>query len=269
MWVYPSDEVRTSPEPTALLPQLPAESGTLKQPVPEPLNAGEAMPDGVAQQPERLHRRMRHASRDCCLLAAAFLLGTAAAGALQAVCDASQQEMLSYFLQCWCGLFSISATPSAAGLFCAEYAALAAAATLLLLLGLSAVGPVCIFLFTMLYGLGNGLLSAQLLAGADGKSILALLLLGIPAACAASCLCMFGAAALQVSGRIRAYSFRKTGRTSLFRGAGTDGAVSAGDRGIFAAVRRSDRARVSGRKNPLTSAFLAMPPRVCYNKENG
>lgn len=72
MWVYPSDEVRTSPEPTALLPQLPAESGTPKQPVPEPLNAGEAMPDGVAQQPERLHRRMRHASRDCCLLAAAF-----------------------------------------------------------------------------------------------------------------------------------------------------------------------------------------------------
>ena len=78
------------------------------------------------------------------------------------------------------------------------------------MLGLSAVGPVCIFLFTMLYGLGNGLLSAQLLAGADGKSILALLLLGIPAACAAGCLCMFGAAALQVSGRIRAYSFRKT-----------------------------------------------------------
>lgn len=65
-------------------------------------------------------------------------------------------------------------------------------------------------LFTMLYGLGNGLLSAQLLAGADGKSILALLLLGIPAACAAGCLCMFGAAALQVSGRIQAYSFRKT-----------------------------------------------------------
>lgn len=208
MWVYPSDEVRTSPETTALLPQLPAESGTPKQPVPEPLNAGEAMQDGVAQQPERLHRRMRHASRDCCLLAAAFLLGTAAAGALQAVCDASQQEMLSYFLQCWCGLFSVSAPTSAAGLFCAEYAALAAAATLLLLLGLSAVGPVCIFLFTMLYGLGNGLLSAQLLAGADGKSILALLLLGIPAACAAGGLCMFGAAALQVSGRIRAYSFR-------------------------------------------------------------
>ena len=46
MWVYPSDEVRTSPETTALLPQLPAESGTPKQSVPEPLNAGEAMPAG-------------------------------------------------------------------------------------------------------------------------------------------------------------------------------------------------------------------------------
>ena len=54
----------------------------------------------------------------------------------------------------------------------------------------------------------------------------------------------------------------ENGRTSLFRGAGTDGAVSAGDRGIFAAVRRSDRGRLSERKNPLTSAFLAMPPRV-------
>ena len=61
----------------------------------------------------------------------------------------------------------------------------------------------------------------------------------------------------------------ENGRTSLFRGAGTDGAVSAGDRGIFATVRRSDRGRLSERKNPLTSAFLAMPPRVCYNKENG
>ncbi len=29
MWVYPSDEVRTSPEPTALLPQLPAAAGVL------------------------------------------------------------------------------------------------------------------------------------------------------------------------------------------------------------------------------------------------
>ena len=209
MWVYPSTEAQALQENQNLLPQLPAALST-ERPAVEPVNEPEVPAAVKATSIENPRRHTQHASRDCCLLAAAFLIGTAVAGSLRAVCDASQQEMLSYFLQCWCGLFSVSAPTSAAGLFCAEYAALAAAATLLLLLGLSAVGPVCIFLFTMLYGLGNGLLSAQLLAGADGKSILALLLLGIPAACAAGCLCMFGAAALQVSGRIRAYSFRKT-----------------------------------------------------------
>lgn len=209
MWVYPSTEAQTLQERQNPLPQLPAAPSTELSAVgaddkPEPLTTAREKP------PESPHRHAQHASRDCCLLAAAFLIGTAAAGSLQAVCDASQREMLRYFLQRWCGLFSASALPSAAGLFCTEYAALAAAATLLLLLGLSAVGPVCIFLFAMLYGLGNGLLSAQLLAGADWKNILALVVLGIPAACAAGCLCMFGAAALQVSARIRAYSFRKT-----------------------------------------------------------
>lgn len=211
MWVYPSIEAQTLQEKTNPLPQLPAALSTEVPTVgaadkPEPLTTAKEKP------PASPHRRTQHTSRDCCLLAAAFLIGTAAAGSLQAVCDASQQEMLTYFLQRWCGLFSVSALPSATGLFCAEYAALAAAATLLLLLGLSAVGPVCIFLFAMLYGLGNGLLSAQLLAGADWKSILALVILGIPAACAAGCLCVFGAAALQVSARIRAYSFHKTAR---------------------------------------------------------
>lgn len=209
MWVYPSIEARTLQEKTSLLPQLPAALST-ELPTAEAANRPEPLTTAKEKPPASPHRRAQHASRDCCLLAAAFLIGTAAAGSLQAVCDASQQETLGCFLQRWCGLFSVSALPSAAGLFCTEYAALAAAATLLLLLGLSAVGPVCIFLFTMLYGLGNGLLSAQLLAGADWKNILALVMLGIPAACAAGCLCMFGAAALQVSARIRAYSFHKT-----------------------------------------------------------
>ena len=211
MWVYQSNEVEPVAETGIPLPQLPA----AVEPV-ESLPAAavqmeepEALPKDVPLPEPRRKSRKLHASRDCYLLAAAFLLGTAAAGSLQAVCDVSQQEMLRYFVQCWCGLFSVSALPSAAGLFCAEYAALAAMATLILLLGLSAVGPVCIFLFTMLYGLGSGLLSAQLLAGAGWKSILGFVVLGTPAACAAGCLCLFGAAALQVSGRIRAYSFRK------------------------------------------------------------
>ena len=269
MWVYPSDEVRTSPETTALLPQLPAESGTPKQSVPEPLNAGEAMPDGVAQQPERLHRRMRHASRDCCLLAAAFLLGTAAAGALQAVCDASQQEMLSYFLQCWCGLFSVSAPTSAAGLFCAEYAALAAAATLLLFAGPVRCGAgVHLFVYDAVRpwqrpfiraAAGGGRLEEHPRFVAAGHSGRLCRRLPVHVRCSST------AGERAHPGLL----LPENGRTSLFRGAGTDGAVSAGDRGIFAAVRRSDRGRLSERKNPLTSAFLAMPPRVCYNKENG
>ena len=208
MWVYQSNEVEPAVETGIQLPQLPAAVESVESLPEAPMQADDAR-EAVPQDAPRIRRKL-HASRDCCLLAMAFLLGTAAAGSLQAVCDASQQEMLRYFLQCWCGLFSVSALPSAAGLFCAEYAALAAMATLILLLGLSAVGPVCIFLFTMLYGLCSGLLSAQLLAGASWKSILALVVLGIPAACAAGCLCLFGAAALQVSGRIRAYSFRKT-----------------------------------------------------------
>lgn len=214
MWVYQSNEVEPAVDTGTLLPQLPAAVEPIEAlpDVPMQTEKLEAPSEDVPLPVPELRRKGRklHASRDCCLLAAAFLLGTAAAGSLQAVCDASQQEMLRYFLQCWCGLFSVSALPSAAGLFCAEYAALAAMATLVLLLGLSAVGPVCIFLFTMLYGLGSGLLSAQLLAGASWKTILAFAVLGIPAACAAGCLCLFGAAALQVSGRIRAYSFRKT-----------------------------------------------------------
>ena len=40
----------------------------------------------------------RHATRDCWLLAAAFLLGSSAAGVLQAVCDARQAELLRYYL---------------------------------------------------------------------------------------------------------------------------------------------------------------------------
>ena len=259
MWVYPSDELRTSPETTALLPQLPAESGTPKQPVPEPLNAREAMPDGVAQQPERLHRRMRHASRDCCLLAAAFLIGTAAAGSLQAVCDASQQEMLSYFLQCWCGtLFG----------FCAN---VCSRAVLRRVCGPCRCGNAAAFAGPVRCGAGVHLFVYDAVRPWQRPFIRAAAGGGrrekhprFVAAGHSGRLCRRLPVHVRCSSTAgeRAHPgllLPENGRTSLFRGAGTDGAVSAGDRGIFAAVRRSDRARLSGRKNPLTSAFLAMP----------
>lgn len=226
MWVYEPQKPETEgtiliPEHTAL-PLLPQETAGQEQPVSDSRPAEQTTPPGKTVTPSKRSRAARKKpTRDCWLLAAAFLLGTAAAGWLQAVRDAQQGEALAYFLSIWQGMFTVPDLHAASKLFCAEYAALTAAATLLLLLGLSALGPVLIFLLSMLYGLGNGLLFAQFFTGMEWKAALALLLLAaVPAACAAGCLCVFGASALQVSARIRAYSFRQQGGQA-FSGART------------------------------------------------
>lgn len=110
------------------------------------------------------------ASRDCILLAAAYLFGTLMAGVLQALCDAEEMETLAYYLDCWRGVFAASSAAQAVGLFGAELAVVLGAAAVFLLLGLSAVGPLPIFLFAMLYGTGSGLLSAQLLDSSGQNS---------------------------------------------------------------------------------------------------
>lgn len=209
MWVY-------QPETSVL--QLPED--TTKENVPKEANEVSVVQAELSSKPApllpvppkqcqvHLPRSLSRATRDCCFLAAAYLLGAAASGVLQAVCDAGQWAWLTYYLEAWRSLFQIGSAQTAAVLFGAEYAALAAAATVLLLLGLSALGPVLIFLFSMLYGLGSGLLVTQGIGAAGWKGVLLFLLLsGIPAALATGCLCVFGACALQVSGRIRAYSF--------------------------------------------------------------
>ena len=77
----------------------------------------------------------------------------------------------------------------------------------LLLLGLSAIGPVPIYLFTMLYGAGAGLLTFQLFSGIPlPQALFFLFISGIPAALAAGALCWFGSCALEVSGRLHAFS---------------------------------------------------------------
>ena len=107
-------------------------------------------------------------------------------------------------------MFAASSTAQAVGLFGAELAVVLGAAAVFLLLGLSAVGPLPIFLFAMLYGTGSGLLSAQLLNNLGAKQlVLFLLTASLPTALAAGALFLFGASALQVSSRIHAYSFRK------------------------------------------------------------
>lgn len=205
MWVY--QETKTNA--AALVPTLPEDT------------AGESLAEKEAMTPvskplaelppqKAPRRKPFQASRDCILLAAAYLFGTLMAGVLQALCDAEEMETLAYYLDCWRGVFAASSAAQAVGLFGAELAVVLGAAAVFLLLGLSAVGPLPIFLFAMLYGTGSGLLSAQLLDSLG--AILFLLTASLPTALAAGALCLFGASALQVSSRIHAFSFGRGGK---------------------------------------------------------
>ena len=207
MWIYE----QTKPEESfSLLPQTVSLPVQTAEPALPPVPAQAAEPAEQLQPKEPYTPAKRHATRDCWLLAAAFLLGCTAAGVLQAVCDARQAELLRYYLEAWQGLFTPSGMQGAVQLFGMEYLALGLVVSLFLVLGLSALGPVMIFGNMMLYGLGSGLLMVQLCAAGGWKAILpALLWTGLPAAVASGCLCFFGACALQVSSRIHAYSFRK------------------------------------------------------------
>jgi len=208
MWVYQETETNAA----ALVPTLPEDTAG------ESLAEKEAMTpvsEPLAELPPQKAPRRKpfQASRDCILLAAAYLFGTLMAGVLQALCDAEEMETLAYYLDCWRGVFAASSTAQAVGLFGAELAVVLGAAAVFLLLGLSAVGPLPIFLFAMLYGTGSGLLSAQLLDGLGAKQlILFLLTASLPTALAAGALCLFGASALQVSSRIHAFSFGRGGK---------------------------------------------------------
>ena len=210
MWIYEQEKPE---ENLSLLPQtvsLPVQKAEPALPT-VPATAPE-LPTPVQQLPskEPCIPAKRHATRDCWLLAAAFLLGCTAAGVLQAVCDARQAELLRYYLEAWQTLFAPGSMHGAVQLFGMEYLTLGLVVSLFLVLGLSALGPVMIFGNMMLYGLGSGLLMVQLCTAGGWKTILlALLWTGLPAAVASGCLCFFGACALQVSSRIHAYSFRK------------------------------------------------------------
>ena len=96
MWIY---EQTKSEENFSLLPQ------TVGLPVQTAESALSPAPAQAAEPAEQLTQKepctpaKRHATRDCWLLAAAFLVGCTAAGVLQAVCDARQTELLQYYLE--------------------------------------------------------------------------------------------------------------------------------------------------------------------------
>ena len=108
MWVYQPQILL--PESAAPPPEHPVH--TISCPVqlleksPEP-STQEAVEQAAAPKPPQPVRwKRRQPTRDCWMLAAAFLLGTAAAGWIQAMCDAQQLELLAYYLKVWQDLFT-------------------------------------------------------------------------------------------------------------------------------------------------------------------
>ena len=225
MWVYQEPEKEASIDTAVLalpekrLPTAEQESNGEQHLQKTALAFSERATTGASQN-DSSRRKLALPSRDCILLATAYLFGTLLAGILQALCDTAEKETLSYYLRCWQNIFAASTPAQAVGLFGAGLAVVVSAAIILLLLGLSAVGPLPIFLFAMLYGTGSGLVPAQLFAGMDGtQKAVFLLTASLPTALAAGALCLFGASALQVSSRIHAFSFGQ-GRSNVCHTAG-------------------------------------------------
>lgn len=204
MWVY-QQPANTEPKPLAALP---APAAPAKR-------AGERAPfqKGETASPDRASKPIRTARgqeipRACAALAAAYLFGTLLSGAALALCRAGEQAFFSAWLDSWASLFVLDGPGAVWTLFGAEYLTVALGAGLLLLAGLSAAGPVLIYLFAMLFGLGVGAAGLQLLLSAGWQSALpGLLLGGAPAAAAVTALCLFGASALAVSSRLQQAAF--------------------------------------------------------------
>lgn len=223
MWIYQETPETAAAKalPEAILPTAQEEPLKQKNGGVLPETAQEerrsipaAFSESRGNTPERaVVRRSKPSEGRIALLAAAYLLGTFLAGVAAARCVAGDAETLSYYLNCWQNLFSVQDAAGAVRLFRTEFFTVAGALTAVLFLGLSALGPLPIFLFTMLYGTGSGLLSSRLLVDLNPRTAFVLLCVcGIPASLAAGTLCTFGASALQVSGRLCSAAFGRGGQ---------------------------------------------------------
>lgn len=208
MWVYQesSSQALSAPnglhQPAAAQQQEPAESSEIKERF--------AADSSKRAEKSKVDVPGRTIPRDCVFLAISYLFGSLLAGVILALCRAHELDTLSAYLSNWSSLFALDGPKSVWNLFGAEYMTAAGGTTMLLLLGLSAFGPVLIHLFAMLFGLGIGMIQLQLFLQSGWKSaLLALWLTGIPTAAAVTCLCLFGASALRVSGRLQNTAFGK------------------------------------------------------------
>lgn len=161
MWVYQETPetaaAKALPEaimPTAQEEQLKQKNGGV---LPETSQEGrQSIPAAFSERygntPEKAAVRRSKLSRETILLAAAYLLGTFLAGVAAARCVAGDAETLSYYLNCWQSLFSVQDAAGAVRLFRTEFLTVAGALTAVLFLGLSALGPLPIFLLRCCMG---------------------------------------------------------------------------------------------------------------------
>lgn len=112
MWVY--QETKTNA--AALVPTLPEDTAGESLAEKEAITPASGRLEGMPPQ-KAPRRKPFQASRDCILLAAAYLFGTLMAGVLQALCDVEEMETLAYYLDCWRGVFAASSAAQAVGLF--------------------------------------------------------------------------------------------------------------------------------------------------------
>lgn len=209
MWVY-----QEPIEKPAAAAALPAPKQDTPPSAPPAREAPVTPPTAPVRSAPTIVPRRRSAAlpRDCTALAAAYLFGALLSGVALALCRENEQALLAAYLDNWAGLFRLEGAGSVWGLFGAEYLTAAGGATILLLAGLSAFGPLAIYLFVMLFGLGVGVIGLQLLLGGGWEqALLGLLVSGPPTAAAAACLCLFGASALRVSGQLHRAAFGREG----------------------------------------------------------
>lgn len=225
MWVYQQpqkpEENDLPVQALELCPVLPAGQAP-EDAIPEEASPAAAPAEHRPEIPLEPAHRHAPLRREILLLAAAYLFGTFLSGIAAALCKDGEAEVLQYYLSRWQLQFSAQSAADAVGLFRTELLTTSGVLTGMLLLGLSALGPVPIFLFTILYGAGSGLLSSQLLSGVEPQAAAVFLgICGIPTALYAGGLCRFGASALQVSSRLCAYTFGRCGQApgvhTLFR----------------------------------------------------
>lgn len=217
MWVYQQTESSQSLSEhpyTEKAVSVPLSAEPTLEPLPDAQKKRQPVSPILPPMQGTVPRRVS-AQKRCWALVCTFLLGSAAAGVLQAICEQQPPDWMPYYIQRWENLFASASAQTAASLFGVQYLTLAAAATIMLLLGFSALGPVLILLFMMFYGLGNGTLTVQLFSAVGPQRGAGILLIAaLPAAVAAAGLCLLGADALQVSGQIRACSFFSPGVSS-------------------------------------------------------